>query len=112
VAPLEDAPQTVGAGRYRLAGDAAPRIAAQRRLPKTGPPQELPCFLPQEQEVHLTTTLRDLAAAFARCARACRSARPIAGPLMAAQAGGRRPGRDEVPSATGRAPDPGVLNPR
>lgn len=110
LAPLEEALQAISAGWYQLAGDAVPRVAARRRQRETVPPAELPRFgLSREQEVHLTATLHELAAAFARCARACREVRPIAEPLIAVQSRARRPGRHAgPPSAAAPALDPHV----
>jgi hypothetical protein len=64
---LEDALQAISAGWYRLAADAAPRVDG----------------LSREQEVRLMGALHDVAAAFARCARACRAGRSSVKPIIA-----------------------------
>jgi hypothetical protein len=111
LAPLEEALQAISAGWYQLAGDALPLLAARRRLPETVPPPKRPhSRLSREQEVRLTTTLHDLASAFARCARACRKARPIAAPLIAPQSNAIRSGHEaQPPSPAGRTLEAGIF---
>ena len=75
LASLEETLQVLSAAWYQLAGDS------------------------REQEVRLSGTLRDVAAAFARCARACREARSgvtpiIAGRGAASRADDRRDGNE------------------
>jgi hypothetical protein len=60
---LQEALQVLSAAWYRLAADSPSRGGA----------------LTREQEVRLTGALHDVAAAFARCARACRQARGVDG---------------------------------
>jgi hypothetical protein len=75
LAALEETLQVLSAASYQLAGDS------------------------REEEVRLIGTLHDVAAAFARCARACREARSgvtpvIAGRGAASRADGRRHGME------------------
>lgn len=62
---LQEALQTLSAGWYRLAADAAPGDGLTR-----------------EQEVRLTGALHDVAAAFARCARSCREGQSTVTPIV------------------------------
>jgi hypothetical protein len=100
LAALEEALQMLSASWYQLAGDASPGIVDRWR----GRGSEAPSWprfdgLSREQEARLTSTLHDVAAAFARCARACREARSgvtpiIAGRGAASRADGRRHGNE------------------
>jgi hypothetical protein len=65
--PLEEALQVLSAAWYQLAADARPRFDGRSR----------------EQEVRLVGALHDVAAAFARCARACREGRSAVAPIVA-----------------------------
>ena len=81
---LEAALQALSGAWYQVAADAVPGIPARQRR-AMAPPKTLPAAsrrLSREQEVRLVVTLHDVAAAFARCARTCRRAQPIAGPLI------------------------------
>ena len=62
---LQEALQMLSASWYRLAADAAPREGISR-----------------EQEVRLMGALHDVAAAFARCARACRDGHATVTPIV------------------------------
>jgi hypothetical protein len=84
LAALEEALQVLSAAWYQLAADGSPRIVERRR----GRASEAPLRprsdgLSREQEVHLMGTLHDVAAAFARCARACREGRSEVTPIIA-----------------------------
>jgi hypothetical protein len=92
---LEEALQVLSAAWYQMAADGSPGIVERR--PERG--SEMPSWLPfgglsREQEVRLMGTLHDVAAAFARCARACREGRsevtPITARRVAARADERR----------------------
>jgi hypothetical protein len=65
LASMQGALQVLSAAWYRLAADA---------VPGTG--------LSREQEVRLMGAMHDVAAAFARCARACRDGRSTVTPLI------------------------------
>jgi hypothetical protein len=99
LAALEEALQMLSASWYQLAGDASPGIV-ERRCGRGSEAPSWPRFdgLSREQEVRLMGTLHDVAAAFARCARACREARsgvtPIAGRGAASRADGPRHGNE------------------
>ena len=73
LASLQEALQVLSAAWYRLAADS----------PRSGG------GLTREQEVRLTGGLHDVAAAFARCARACRQGRSTVVPIMARMHGRR-----------------------
>jgi hypothetical protein len=62
---LQEALQLLSGAWYRLAADAAPGAGLSR-----------------EQEVRLTGALHDVAAAFARCARACREGQATVTPIV------------------------------
>jgi|Tabmets5t2r1_1033131.scaffolds.fasta_scaffold163851_1 hypothetical protein len=84
---LEEALQVLSAAWYQLAADASPGIVERRR----GRGSEAASWprlngLSREQEVRLMGTLHDVAAAFARCARACRDVRSAATPIIAGRA--------------------------
>lgn len=66
LAALEEALQLLSAAWYRLAADARPRADGSSR----------------EQEVRVLATLHDVAAAFARTARTCRSGRAKVAPVI------------------------------
>jgi hypothetical protein len=84
LASLQEALQVLSAAWYRLAADAVPgsvernraRVADSDATPRSG-------GLSREQEVRLTGALHDVAAAFARCARACREGRSTVTPVIA-----------------------------
>jgi hypothetical protein len=83
LASLEEALQALSAAWYQLAADGSPGIVGrhERRGSDT---RSSPTSngLPHEQEAHLTGTLHDVAAAFARCARVCRDGRTEVTRLM------------------------------
>ena len=96
---LEEALQVLSGVWYQLAADAAPRIVERRvghgssslsRPPRGG--------LSREQEVRVMGTMHDVAAGFARCARACREAQSAVTPTIGERASpgradnGRQPG--------------------
>lgn len=86
LARLEKALQTLSAGCYELAADAAPGIAERRGRRSSGEPS--PAHgggLSNEQEARLMSTLHDVAASFARCARSCRDGRTTVTPLLGAR---------------------------
>jgi hypothetical protein len=92
LASLEEALQVLSAAWYHVAADASPGIVELRR--DCGPEAPSPLRgdgLSREQQVLLAGTLHDVAAGFARCARACREGRSTVTPII-----GRR-------AATGRA---------
>jgi hypothetical protein len=96
---LEEALQLMSAGWYQLAADAAPGIGQRRRWRRSNtPPPRSDGRLSREQEVHLAATLHDLAAAFAGCARACRTARPTVTALIDKSSAEAR-SADQAPSA-------------
>jgi hypothetical protein len=67
LAALQEALPVLSAAWYRLAADAVPGSGR----------------LSREQEVRLIGALHDVAAAFARCARACREGRSTVAPVIA-----------------------------
>ena len=75
LARTEEALQLLSGAWYQLAGDALSERDAD--------PSEID-NLSHEQEVRLTATLHDVAAAFARCARTCREGRLAVTPVLAA----------------------------
>ena len=83
LASLQEALQALSTAWYRLAADAGPDVADRNRqrgteagaLPDGG-------GLSREEEVRLMGALHDVAAAFARCARACREGRSAVTPLI------------------------------
>lgn len=91
LASLEEALQVLSAAWYQLAADASPGIVERRRGRASEAPLR-PRFdgLSREQEVRLMGTLHDVAAAFARCARACREGRSVATPIIARRAAAGR----------------------
>jgi hypothetical protein len=90
LASLEEALQVLSAAWYQLAADGSPGIVERRRGRASEAPSP-PRFdgLPREQEVRLMGTLHDVAAAFARCARACREGRSEITPIVARRVAGR-----------------------
>jgi hypothetical protein len=99
LAALEEGLQVLSAAWYQLAADASPGIVERQ----CGRASEAPSWrrldgIPREQDVRLMGTLHDVAAAVARCARACRDGRSTAAPTIARHVAGdeRRPG-DEFP---------------
>ena len=80
---LDEALQALSAAWYQLAADASPAILERRRDRRAGD-LSWPRVdgLSREQEVRLIGSLHDVAAAFARCARACRDGRAEATPLI------------------------------
>lgn len=93
LASLQEALQVLSAAWYRLAADAVPGIGLSR-----------------EQEVRLIGTLHDVAAAFARCARACRDGRSAVTPLIsrsmhAVRAGAEQPEGEVSWFASSRPPE-------
>jgi hypothetical protein len=77
---LEEALQVLSAAWYRLAADAAPGEGLSR-----------------EQEVRLTGALHDVAAAFARCARACRQGGSTVTPIVSRRIDHGRTGPQRPP---------------
>jgi hypothetical protein len=95
LASLEEALQMLSAAWYQLAADASPGAVSRRhgRDPQAGS-QPQPDGLSREQEVRLLGTLHDVAAAFARCAGACREGRTTVTPIIARRmVSGRTEGR-------------------
>ena len=91
---LEEALQVLSAAWYQVAAEASRGILEGRLSPGVealSPPRR--DGLSREQEVVLAGTLHDVAAGFARCARACREGRSTVTPII-----GRR-------AAAGRAHD-------
>lgn len=87
---LEETLQVLSATWYRVAADAAPAIAARRgHEPARGTPQAASDGC-REREVQLIGTLHDVAAGFARCARACREGRFAVTPIIARSVDERR----------------------
>jgi hypothetical protein len=99
---LEEALQVLSAAWYQLAADASPGIVERRPghgADALSPPRR--DGLSREQEIRLIGTLHDVAAGFARCARACREGRSTVTPIVARRVAagppdGRRRG-DEFP---------------
>jgi len=100
---LEEALQALSAAWYQLAADASPGIVEQRRTVDSEPPSWRRFDgVSREQEVRLMGTLHDVAAAFARCARACRDGRPTVGPIIAGGVGDDdQRSDDEFPASEG-----------
>jgi hypothetical protein len=93
LASLEEALQMLSAAWYHVAADASPGIVERRRDGPEAPSPIRGDGLSREQEVLLVGTLHDVAAGFARCARACREGRSTVHSII-----GRR-------AAAGRADD-------
>jgi hypothetical protein len=83
LATLEQALQVLSAAWCQLAANASPGIV-ERRRGRSSSEIAWPRVdgLSREQEVRLMTAFHDVAAAFARCARACRDGRSTAGPII------------------------------
>ena len=97
LASLEEALQVVSAAWYQLAADGSPGIVERRReRASEAPSRPRPVGLPRGQEVRLMGTLHDVAAAFARCARACRDGRSTVTPIIARRGHGFERGREEA----------------
>ena len=84
LASVEEALQVLSAAWYQVAADGSPGIVERQ----PGRTSEAPSWaqsdgLQHEQEVRLMGTLHDVAAAFARCARACRQGRSEVTPIIA-----------------------------
>jgi hypothetical protein len=77
----QEALQVLSAAWYRVAADAVARIESSRPVASDadGPGGDLS----REQEVKLIAALHDVAAAFARCARACRDRESAVAPVIA-----------------------------
>jgi hypothetical protein len=81
---LEEALQLLSAGWYQLAADASPGFASRRGgCGSEGGSRPGVDSLSREREVELMGALHDIAASFARCARACRQGRSTAAPVIA-----------------------------
>lgn len=94
---LQEALQVLSAAWYRVAADASAGIV-ERERPSGVTVGSWPHRdgLSREQEVRLMGALHDVAAAFARCARACREGRSTVTPVIArstraGNAGGEHP---------------------
>jgi hypothetical protein len=82
LARTEEALQLLSGAWYQLAGDAKPSEIDS---------------LSYEQEVRLTATLHDVAAAFARCARTCREGRLAVTPVLTTSGGRSIPSGEPKP---------------
>ena len=105
LAALEDTLQALSAAWYQLAAHASPGLLArQREAGSDGPAWPRVGGVSREQEMRLTGTLHDVAAAFARCARECRDARSTVAPIIArrAAAAGKQPDEAELAWFLGR----------
>jgi hypothetical protein len=81
---LQEALQVLSAAWYRLAADASADIVERERPSGAAVGSEPHSErLSREQEVQLLGALHDVAAAFARCARACREGRSTVTPIIA-----------------------------
>jgi hypothetical protein len=81
---LEEALQVLSGAWYQLAADASPRVIQRRHEGGSDAhSQSRVDGLAREQELRLMGTLHDVAAAFARCARACREGRSTVTPMVA-----------------------------
>ena len=85
LAGLEEALRALSAAWYELAADASSGIVERHGGGAEALPPPRPGVLSREGEVRLTAALHDIAAAFARCARACRDGRSTAAPIIARQ---------------------------
>ena len=84
LARTEEALQLLSGAWYQLAADASPRIARPSNRLSAPDAESLGIDdLSREQEARLITTLQDVAAAFARCARSCREGRLAVTPVIA-----------------------------
>jgi hypothetical protein len=81
---LQEALQVLSAAWYRVAADASASIV-EREDPSGAAVGSSPHEdgLSREQEVRLMGALHDVAAALARCARACREGRSMVTPIIA-----------------------------
>jgi hypothetical protein len=81
---LQEALQVLSAAWYRVAADASASIV-ERERPSGVAVGSWPHRdgLSREQQVRLLGALHDVAAAFARCARACRDGRSTVTPIIA-----------------------------
>src|SRR5215212_2690155 len=84
---LEEALQALSAAWYQLAADASPGIVERRRA-RASEASSWPHIdgLSREDEVRLMGALHDVAATFARCARACRHGRSRVRQVIAREA--------------------------
>ena len=82
LAALEEAFQLLSAAWYRLAADASPDLAERRRGTSADGAPPRADGISREQEVRVLATLHDVAAAFARSARTCRSGRSKVAPII------------------------------
>ena len=104
LAALEDTLQALSAAWYQLAAHATPGIAARRRDRESDVLSWQPVDgLSRAQEARLIGTLHDIAAAVARCARACRHGRSAVTPLIA-----RRIAAEEAAEAAKQPDDAGL----
>ena len=90
---LEEALQVLSAAWYQVAADASPWIVERRLGPGSeaqSPPRR--AGLSREQEVRLIGTLHDVAAGFARCAKACREGRSVVTAIIARRTASGRAG--------------------
>jgi hypothetical protein len=96
---LEEALQVLSGAWYQLAADASPGIIERRQEPEVAAHSRSRVNgLSREQEVRLMGTLHDVAAAFARCARACREGRSTMTSMVVRRtADGHRNGGDRFP---------------
>lgn len=84
LASLQEALQVLSAAWYRLAADAVPTVLERSSAPgMDSGASRRGGHLSREQEVRLIGALHDVAAAFARCARACRDGRSTITPVIA-----------------------------
>ena len=95
---LEEALRVLSGALYQLAADAAPGIVEHR----DGAVADAGCrrqahTRSREQEMRLMGTLHEAAAAFARCARACRDARATAMPIIRRRTANDRDGGGRFP---------------
>lgn len=82
---LDEALKLLSAAWCEIAADAAPAIVERwGRIGDDETPAVVERELSHEQEAHLMATLHDVSAAFARCARTCRTGRSTVAPLIAA----------------------------
>jgi len=84
---LEETLQVLSAAWYQVAADASPGIVERRPGPGSealSPPRR--DGLSREQEIRLMETLHDVAAGFARCAKACREGRSAVTAIIARRA--------------------------
>lgn len=99
---LQAALQVLSAAWYRLAADASPDLV--ERQPARGAQAGSRASgdgLSREQEVRLMGAVHDVAAAFARCARACRAGESTVAPVIARRIHAERAGAagpDEEPA--------------